>query len=131
MPGIEYVDKAEFWAKGKTGRYAYLADLKDVSIDHATNDQIVETFGGTGHTRGRGRSTITFDEAIPRAGKRIDWVKIGMVDHADVQVVMVLDNVKRIYDGRVDAPNEKFGLNNPAMANTRIVCGEPTYEPVV
>jgi hypothetical protein len=128
MPNTEYVDKAEFWAAQTNGRFAYMADLKDVSLDHATNDNIVETFGGTGFTRGRGQSTITFDEAIPRAGKKIDWVKIGMVDHQDVMVVMVLDGVKRTYHGRVDAPNEKFGISQAAMAQTRIRCGEPGYE---
>jgi hypothetical protein len=133
MPNTEFVDKAEFWAAPKGGRFAYLADLKDVSLDHTTNDQKVETFGGTGFTRGRGATMITFDEAIPRAGKKIDWVKLGMVDHADIMIVMVLDNdegqpVKRTYHGRVEQPNEKFGLNAAAQAQTRISCGEPQYE---
>lgn len=134
MPLLETVSTAEFWvaqqgaAAGGGGRWTRYGTLQSVRISSNTNDSLEETFEGTVRSRGRGRTTITFDSIIPLAGKRIDFVKMGMVDHASVRVVAVIADKKRTYDGIIDTDDESFGLNQTAKDSVKLMCGEPTYE---
>ncbi len=129
----EYVSTAEFWVAvdgeaGAGGKYTRYGTLKDVSIDSTTNDKLEETFDETGRIRGRGRTSISFDSVIPKAGKRIDFVEIGMKNHSPVQIVCVIAGKKRTYRGIVASNSEKFGINSNAMDNPKLECGEPDIE---
>ena len=138
MPLLETVSTAEFWvaaqgaanAAGAGGRWTRYGTLQQARISSSTNDSLEETFEGTVRSRGRGRTTITFDSIIPLAGKRIDFVKMGMNDHASVRVVCVIADKKRTYDGIIDTDDESFGLNQTAKDSVKLMCGEPNYEDI-
>ena len=136
MSLLETVSTAEFWvakqgaSAGGGGKWTRFGTLQQARISSSTNDSLEETFEGTVRSRGRGRTTITFDAVIPLAGKRIDFVRMGMVDHASIRVVCVIADKKRTYDGIIDTDDESFGLNQTAKDAIKLMCGEPTYEDI-
>lgn len=135
MSLLETVSTAEIWVAedsptaGAGGRFIRYGTLQSVSIDTSSNDSLDETFEGTVFTRGRGRSSISFDSIIPMAGKRIDFVRL-ITRHAQVRVVAVVADKKRTYQGIIQDDAEKFGLNKPATDNVKLMCGEPVYEDI-
>lgn len=133
MPIPETVSTAEFWvaqdgAADTEKRFIRQGTLKEVTIESDTNDQLEETFEGTYSSRGRGRTTITFEHLIPLAGKRTDFVKWGMKDHAGVKVVCQIADKRRTYVGIIKTDRENFGIGKAAADSVRIECGEPDFE---
>lgn len=140
MPLLDTVSTAEFWvakqggstatggSAANNGKWTRYGTLQSVRISSNPNDSLEETFEGTVRSRGRGRTNITFESIIPLAGKRIDFVQLGMVDHASIRVVCVIADKKRTYDGIIDTDDESFGLNQTAKDSVKLMCGEPTFE---
>lgn len=130
MPIPEYASTAEFHVAedgtaGVGGAFVRFGTLKDVTISSSTNDKLEETFDETGKIRGKGRTEITFESVIPKAGKRIDFVELGMVKHASIKVVVVVAGKRRTYLGIIDSDTEKFGINSNASDSIKLMCGEP------
>lgn len=131
MALVKYVSKMEVHLKADGGTLSYEGDIFRVRISHSSGDQPVETFGGnrgrggiSGFTDGSGRAEITFDKAIPRAGRTFDMLGT-MYSHKDVTLYGQVGNERRKYEGRIMSVDEDYGLNNPSAENTKIVCGEP------
>ena len=131
MANARYVSKMEVHLQGAGGVLAYRGNVMNVTVDHASNDQPVRTFGGnngagglSGFTDGSLETRITFEEAIPLAGETVPLLDV-MLAHKDVTLYGTVGGERRKYEGRIMKKAEKYGLDKPASADCEIMAGAP------